>query len=44
MYADDTTLGASATTLPLVVQKLISLDAAKVEKWCENNRMAINTE
>ncbi len=38
MYADDSTLGASAKTLTLVEQKLSS-DAAKVEEWCETKKV-----
>ncbi len=43
IYADDSTLGASAKTLTLVEQKLNS-DAAKVEDWCDTNKMAINAD
>ncbi len=34
---------ASAKTLTLVEQKLSS-DAAKVEDWCDTNKMAINAD
>ncbi len=40
MYADDSTLGASAKTLTLVEQNRSS-DAATVEDWCDTNTMAI---
>ncbi len=43
MYADDSTLAASAKTLTLVEQKLSS-DASKVEDWCDTNKMAINAD
>ncbi len=43
MYADDSTLAASAKTLTLVEQKLSS-DAAKVEDLCDTNKMAINAD
>ncbi len=43
MYADDNTLAASAKTLTLVEQKLSS-DTAKVEDWCDKNKMAINAD
>ncbi len=43
MYADDSTLAASAKTLTLVEQKLSS-EAAKVEDWCDTNTMAINAD
>ncbi len=44
MYADDnSTLAAFAKTLTLVEQKLSS-DAAKVEDWCDTNKMAINAD
>jgi hypothetical protein len=41
MYADDSTLGATADTLELVEQKLNS-DLSKVVVWCRNNKMVIN--
>ncbi len=43
MYADDSTLAASARTLTLVEQRLSS-DAAKVEECCDTNKMSINAD
>ncbi len=41
MYADDSTLGASGKTIEDLEVKLNS-DMAKVNKWCKDNKMAIN--
>ncbi len=43
MYADDSILATSAKILTLVEQKLSS-NAAKVEEWCDTNKMAINAD
>ncbi len=43
MYADDSTLPASAKTLTLIEQKLSS-DAANVEDRCDTNKIAINAD
>ncbi len=41
MYADDSSLGASAKTLTRKSKSLV-FNAAKVEEWCDTNKMAIN--
>ncbi len=43
MYADDSTLDASGKTIEDLEVKLNS-DMAKVNKWCKDNKMAINCE
>ncbi len=43
MYADDSTLGASGKTIEDLEVKLNS-HMAKVNKWCKDNKMAINCD
>ncbi len=43
MYADDSTLGASGKTIDDLEVKLNS-DMVKVNKWCKDNKMAINCD
>ncbi len=43
MDADDSTFGASGKTLEDLEVKLNS-DMATVNKWCEDNKMAINCD
>lgn len=43
MYADDSTLGAAGKTMEILNEKLCA-DMAKVDKWCDDNKMVPNTD
>jgi len=43
MYADDSTLGGAGKTMAIVEYKL-DTDAESINKWCDRNKMAKNTE
>ncbi len=43
MYADDSTLGASGKDIASIEVKL-NVDMKRIENWCEDNRMVINTD